>query len=63
MVVDPETGETVEVDTSRRLRKRFAALEAERQATLAAGLKRIRVDHAVLSTAGDWLLELGRRLR
>jgi uncharacterized protein (DUF58 family) len=63
MVVDPETGETVEVDTSRRLRKRFAALEAERQATLADDLKRIRVDHAVLSTDGDWLLELGRRLR
>jgi uncharacterized protein (DUF58 family) len=63
MVVDPETGQTVEVDTSRRVRKRFAALEAERQAVLAAELKRIRVDHAVLSTAGDWLLELGRRLR
>jgi uncharacterized protein (DUF58 family) len=63
MVVDPETGETLEVDVSRRLRKRFAALEAERQATLAAELKRVRVEHAVLSTDGDWLLELGRRLR
>ncbi|MGI8801170.1 MAG: DUF58 domain-containing protein [Solirubrobacteraceae bacterium] len=63
IVVDPETGETVEVDTSRRVRKRFAALEAERRAALADELKRIRVDHAVLSTDGDWLLELGRRLR
>jgi uncharacterized protein (DUF58 family) len=63
MVVDPETGETFEVDTSRRVRRRFAELEAERRATLAQELKRVRVDHAVLSTDGDWLLELGRRLR
>ncbi len=63
LVVDPETGETFEVDVSRRVRKRFAELEAERQATLAHELKRVRVDHAVLSTDGDWLLELGRRLR
>ena len=63
MVVDPETGETVEVNTSPRVRRRFAALEAERKAGLAVELRRARVDHAVLSTDGDWLLELGRRLR
>lgn len=63
IVVDPETGETVEVDTSRRVRKRFAELEAERSALLAAELKRARVEHVVLSTGADWLLELGRRLR
>jgi uncharacterized protein (DUF58 family) len=63
MVVDPETGETVEVDVSRRVRKRFAELEADRRETLARELKRVRVDHAALSTDGDWLLELGRRLR
>jgi uncharacterized protein (DUF58 family) len=63
LVVDPESGETLEVDTSRRVRKRFAALEAERRTALVADLRRARVDHAVLSTDGDWLLELGRRLR
>ncbi len=63
MVVDPETGETVEVNTSPRVRRRFAELEADRRAALAADLRRARVDHAVLSTDGDWLLELGRRLR
>jgi len=26
-------------------------------------LRRLRVDHAVLSTDGDWLFELGRTLR
>jgi uncharacterized protein (DUF58 family) len=63
LVVDPESGETLEVDTSRRVRKRFAALEAERRSALVGDLRRARVDHAVLSTDGDWLLELGRRLR
>lgn len=63
-VVDPETGARVEVDTSsRRLRKRFAALEAERRATVARELRRLEVEHVRLSTAGDWLGELGRRLR
>jgi uncharacterized protein (DUF58 family) len=63
MVVDPETGEALEVNTSARVRRRFAALEAERRVRLAAEIRRVRVDHAVLSTDGDWLLELGRRLR
>jgi uncharacterized protein (DUF58 family) len=63
-VVDPETGRRVEVDTSRpRVRQRFAALEAERRETLASELRRLRVDHASLSTDEDWLLHLGRRLR
>jgi uncharacterized protein (DUF58 family) len=63
-VVDPETGRRLEVDTSRpRVRERFEALEAERRATLAAELRRLRVDHAPLSTDEDWLLQLGRRLR
>jgi uncharacterized protein (DUF58 family) len=62
-VVDPESGARVEVDTSRpRVRERFAALEAERRATLHRELRRLRVDHVALSTEGDWLLQLGRGL-
>jgi uncharacterized protein (DUF58 family) len=62
-VVDPETGRHVEVDTSRRLvRDRFFALEAEGRAQVARELRRLRVEHVVLSTAGDWLRQLGRRL-
>jgi uncharacterized protein (DUF58 family) len=62
-VVDPETGARLEVDTSRRrVREKFAALEAERRAVLTAELRRLRIDHVTLSTDGDWLLELGRRL-
>lgn len=63
-VVDPETGRRVEVDTSRpRVREKFEALEAERRENLAGELRRLRVDHAALSTDEDWLLQLGRRLR
>jgi uncharacterized protein (DUF58 family) len=63
-LVDPESGERVEVDTSRRaVRERFAAIEAERRAELAAAFRRLRVEHVPLSTGDDWLHELGRRLR
>jgi len=63
-LVDPETGEHIEVDTSRRgLRERFEQLENERRERVAKELRRLRVDHVVLSTDSDWLRELGRRLR
>jgi uncharacterized protein (DUF58 family) len=62
--VDPETGEWIEVDTSRpALRRRFAELEAERRAVIARELRRLRIHHVSLSTDDDWLLELGRKLR
>jgi uncharacterized protein (DUF58 family) len=63
-LVDPETGEQVQVNTSRRrVRERFAQLETERRQTVARGLRRLRVHHATLSTDEDWLVELGRQLR
>jgi uncharacterized protein (DUF58 family) len=63
-VIDPETGERIEVDTShRRVRERFAELEAQRRAEVHAELRRARAVHVPLSTGGDWLLELGRALR
>ena len=62
-LVDPETGQLVQIDTSRkRVRDRFAAIEAEERGRVAAELRRLAVQHVVLSTAGDWLKELGRRL-
>ncbi|MEA2451143.1 MAG: hypothetical protein QOG63_3075 [Thermoleophilaceae bacterium] len=62
-VVDPETGRHIQVDTSRRaIRERFFAIEAEGRARVARELRRLRTDHVVLSTAGDWLRQLGRRL-
>ncbi len=63
-VVDPETGRHLEVDTSRpAVRDRFAAIEAAGRAEVARELRRLQVTHVVLSTDGDWLRELGRRLR
>lgn len=63
MLVDPETGAQVEVNTSRRrVRERFAELEQDRRADIAGELRRLRVRHAVVSTGEDWLAALGRRL-
>ena len=63
-LVDPESGARVQLDTSRRaLRERFATLERDRRETVARELRRLRVDHLKLSTADDWLRELGRQLR
>jgi uncharacterized protein (DUF58 family) len=63
-LIDPETGARVEVDTSsRRLRRRFEELERERRESVARELRRLRVRHVSLSTADDWLVELGRQLR
>lgn len=62
-LVDPETGAVVRVNSSsRRLRERFAALEHERRATVAAEFRRLGVRHIQLSTDQDWLVELGRRI-
>jgi uncharacterized protein (DUF58 family) len=63
-LVDPETGQLVEVDTSRAaLRERFAAAEAARRADLADELRRARVHHIRVSTSGSWLRDLGRALK
>ena len=62
-LVDPETGELVEVDTrSNRLRQDFAGAEARRREQLAADLRRIGARHAVVRTDRDWLRDLGSHL-
>ncbi len=62
-VVDPETGEHITVDSSHpKLRRRFASIEAEKRARVAREMRRLQIEHAVVSTDGDWLRELGRRL-
>ncbi|MBB4661930.1 DUF58 domain-containing protein [Conexibacter arvalis] len=62
-LVDPETGERIEVDTSRAsVRERFAQIERERRERVGRELRRLAVEHVVLSTDGDWLADLGRRL-
>jgi len=63
-LVDAETGREVRVDTSSgRLRDRFAGAAREERASVATDLRRLGVDHIVLSTAGDWLRTLAGDLR
>jgi uncharacterized protein (DUF58 family) len=63
-LVDPETGARIRVDTSlARVRSRFAELERSRRELVARELRRLRVDHVVVSTDGPWLKTLGRHLR
>jgi len=60
-LIDAETGREVRVDTSSRLlRERFAAAAIADRASVASDLRRLGVDHIVLSTAGDWLRSLAR---
>jgi uncharacterized protein (DUF58 family) len=62
-MVDPETGQRLNVDTrDSRLRERFAAAVREGRAEVAGALRRAGAEHVVLSTAGVWARELGRRL-
>jgi uncharacterized protein (DUF58 family) len=64
VLLDPETGRTIEADTaSRRVRAAFAAAEAQRRAQVAEAIRRARAHHVTLSTGTDWLRELARVLR
>jgi hypothetical protein len=62
-MVDPESGELIDVDTSDRgLRERFASGVREERAAVASALRRAGAEHVSLSTEGAWARELGRRL-
>lgn len=64
VLVDPESGRQVDVDTgSGGLRARFEEAEARRRGAVAGALRRAGAVHISLSTAGDWLRELARSLR
>jgi uncharacterized protein (DUF58 family) len=65
VLVDPETGARMEVDSaSAELRRAFAGAELARRDELRAALRRARARHVTLDAAsGDWLRALGRGLR
>jgi uncharacterized protein (DUF58 family) len=64
VLVDPERGELVEADTSSaELREAYAAAESARRDALVTTLRRAGAAHVVLSTAGEWLRDLGRGMR
>jgi uncharacterized protein (DUF58 family) len=59
VVVDPETGRQVRVDTGRkRLRERYAAAAAEERELVARDIRAAGAHHLLLSTGGDWLRPL-----
>jgi uncharacterized protein (DUF58 family) len=61
MLVDPEDGRRIEVQTrSAKLRARFAAAAADQRATIAGALRRAGVEHLQLRTDRDWLRDIVR---
>jgi uncharacterized protein (DUF58 family) len=63
-LIDPETGERLEVDTSdRKLRRAFADAAAAERGAVAEALRRAAIDHVTLSTSGDWLRAFAEFLR
>jgi uncharacterized protein (DUF58 family) len=61
MLVDPETGRRVEVQTtSAKLRARFAAAAANQRAGIATSIRRAGVGHLQLRTDRDWLRDIVR---
>lgn len=63
-LVDPETGQLLEVNTrSRRVRERYAAAAAAQREAIAATLRRVGAEHLQLRTDRDWLLDVVRYVR
>jgi uncharacterized protein (DUF58 family) len=61
MLVDPETGQRLEVQTSNAaVRARFAEAAAARQAQYARAVRGTGAAHLVLSTDRDWLFDVVR---
>jgi uncharacterized protein (DUF58 family) len=61
MLVDPETGQRLEVQTSNpKVRARFAELAAAKQAEHARSVRATGAAHLVLSTDRDWLFDIVR---
>ena len=60
-VVDPESGQTLEVPTGNpEFRARFAAGAAAQRAEIAATLRRAGAGHLQLRTDRDWLMDVVR---
>jgi uncharacterized protein (DUF58 family) len=60
-LVDPETGEELELQTSRReVRERYAAAARAQRERIEAGVRRARASHLQLRTDRDWLIDIVR---
>lgn len=62
-LVDPESGQQLDVDTgNRKVRDRYAAAAAARREAHAAAIRRAGGTHVVVRTDRDWLPDLARAL-
>jgi uncharacterized protein (DUF58 family) len=62
-LVDPESGQQLDVDTGkRRVRERYAAAAVSRRDAHAAAVRRAGGTHVVVRTDRDWLPDLARAL-
>jgi uncharacterized protein (DUF58 family) len=59
-LVDPETGQQREINTSADVRERYAAAAAEQRTDIARRIRGAGADHLVLRTDRDWLLDIVR---
>lgn len=60
-LVDPESGQTIEVPTQRReVRERFAQAAHQQRAEITAALRRAGAGHLTLRTDREWLLDIVR---
>ncbi|MQM26126.1 DUF58 domain-containing protein [Glycomyces albidus] len=58
-LIDPETGQTVEIQTGNaRFRARYAEAAAEQRARIATGIRSGGAAHLRLSTGSDWLRDI-----
>ena len=59
-LLDPETGRTKEVSTTRELRSAFSRAAAGHREQVAVALRRAGAAHLVLRTDGDWVADVMR---
>lgn len=59
-LVDPATGQTREVTTSRKLRDRYATAAVQQRAAIEQTIRKAGADHLILRTDQDWLLDIVR---
>jgi len=58
-MIDPESGQTIEVPTQRRdVRDRFAQAARDQRAEISAALRRAGAGHLTLRTDREWLLDI-----
>lgn len=58
-LVDPRTGEVLEIQTANpKVRERYAAAAAAQRAAIASAIRRAGADHLQLRTDRDWLLDI-----